>query len=461
MLALVAAAVVAAPAPRALPSASAAVYVPRLDKLSDVIWWMEIAGARSVLLRPDSWKSEFHPFLAVDPTRGESLASVGMDPAGAATVSYVGNVRVSCTTLKDAKRFVEKAQERLKNLGESYSAKADGATIVGAKVLDRVLAGYALKGNEACSAATQGESAEQALTQAAKLLSKPSTGGVWKAVSSLRGAAFVVTSYGAAGLRGKGNALTADGRTTRLPLPKLAGAGPSPYGGMTPSGMLFARARVSASEAASLVRAVTAQLRTVCHSCDGAQVRALADALGRELTGHVVVRADSVKVREPLKTPAGRFFAVKHAYAAEVVDGERARTLLDQLEKWPMARPSGSGFALSVNGGVMHVGVKDKHLYIGNDTGAVQALLDAIPASPAKMAHGAELTVDPKLVAKGLSQVSLLDVVASQELAGIFAAATELGPLLAASERITAWADSNADGTHAWQAVWTLAGTAR
>lgn len=461
MLALFVAAAMAAPAPRALPHASMAVYVPRLDKLSDVAAWMERAGAHSVLLRPDTWKGEFHPFLAVDPMRGDSLASVGMDPAGAATVSYLGNVRLSCTALKDAKRFAEKAQERLKTLGEPYSAKVDGATIVGAKVLDRVLAGYALKGNEACSAATQGESASQALEQAAKLLSKPSSGGVWKAVSSLPGAAFALTPYGAAGLWAKGDALTAQGRATHLVLPKLAGAGPSPYGGMTPSGMLFARARLHSSEAASLARAVAAQLFTVCPSCDRPLLEALAQALGRELTGNVVMRADSVKVRGMLKAPAGRFFAVKQAYAAEVVDGERARHLLEKLEQWPMARPSGSGFALSVDGGVVHVGVKDKHLYIGNDTAAVQALLDAIPPSPAKMAHGAELWVEPKLVAKGLSQVSLLDVVASQELAGLFAAATELGPLLAASERITAWADSTADGAHLWQAVWKLAGTGR
>jgi hypothetical protein len=81
-------------------------------------------------------------------------------------------------------------------------------------------------------------------------------------------------------------------------------------------------------------------------------------------------------------------------------------------------------------------------VFASNDPVVLEAAYKALPAAPAAQAHGAEVDVDPKLLAQGLAQVPLMDAVQSTELAGMLAAGAELGPLLLATERISGWADA-------------------
>jgi hypothetical protein len=67
-----------------------------------------------------------------------------------------------------------------------------------------------------------------------------------------------------------------------------------------------------------------------------------------------------------------------------------------------------------------------------------------------------DFTMDPKKVARGLSQVSLIDIMSNQQLAGLFAASAEAGPLLANSERLTGWLDSAPGGAHRFSLNWAL-----
>ncbi len=67
-----------------------------------------------------------------------------------------------------------------------------------------------------------------------------------------------------------------------------------------------------------------------------------------------------------------------------------------------------------------------------------------------------DFTADPKKVARALSQVSLMDIMSNQQLAGLFAASAEVGPLLSNSERITGWLDSAPGGGHRFSLTWTL-----
>ena len=82
-----------------------------------------------------------------------------------------------------------------------------------------------------------------------------------------------------------------------------------------------------------------------------------------------------------------------------------------------------------------------------------------MPAAAGKQAHGAEYGLDPALVARGLGQVPLADVLAVPELAAALAISAEGGPLLLASEKGTGWADSEGNALRG-QAVWTLKGAA-
>ena len=82
--------------------------------------------------------------------------------------------------------------------------------------------------------------------------------------------------------------------------------------------------------------------------------------------------------------------------------------------------------------------------------------ITALASASGKQTHGIEFVVDPKLVAKGLQQVPLLEAVQAPELAGLVAAGTELGPLLLASDRVSGYLDSAAGGVHTGRLVWQL-----
>ena len=109
-----------------------------------------------------------------------------------------------------------------------------------------------------------------------------------------------------------------------------------------------------------------------------------------------------------------------------------------------------------VAAGQVEVGRVGRHIVLGNDPEAIRAALDAVPSRPGKLAHGLEVFVEPRKLSRALSQVSLLDVMEARELAGIFAAATELGLLLSASERISGWVDSQGADAHRYSLRWTL-----
>jgi hypothetical protein len=455
MLALVAAVVLAA-GPRAHPAAHLSIYVPRLDKTAELTAFMRAAGQRTALLHPDSWRGEFHPLLYLDPTDPAALAAAGIDPTGSATLSYVADARVSCVTLKDVKRFEERVASRLSGAGAPWKSSADGVPLVGAASAGRVLVGYALKGKEACAVQGQGSNVQVLLNDLAKVVSKTSAGPEWKRAAALPGTAFVVSRYGSTGLKGTAQSLTAEGRTAKLPLPALDPAGPSPYALLAPSGLAFVRARVSAEGRGAMGRTLLAQLLDLCQACDPGAMTQVADAIVPRLTGDVLLRVDKAKVGETLRTQASRYFAVRHAWVVEVTESGEVAKGLAKLGEWKMVKKTLDGYAVSTRAGELLVGLVGTHLYVGNDAAAVKAALEGLDGKAGKLAHGAEFFVDPGLVAKGLSQIPLLDVMGSQDLAALFAVGTELGPLLSASERISGWVDPAPEGAHAFQATWVL-----
>lgn len=443
-------------APRAHPEASVSVYLPKLERAGALTRWFGAAGARAAIFRPESWRGEMHPLLFLDLSRPESFREGGIDFSGSMTVSYGKNLRMSCTELSDPQRFEERIGQRLLSLGERWEGKAEGVSLVGARARERVVAGYAIRGKEACAVSARGGSILPALELAARLLKKPSPPAWGKRALSVPGAALMVTQEGSCGLSAEGRSLTLDGRAMLAGLPGLSGKGPSPYASMVPSGLAFLRARVAPTETAALSRMAAAPILELCPACDPRATRELAETLSAQLTGSVLLRVDSFRPRESLKSAPARFFALRHVYLAELRQPEQAKQALSALAGFPGVRETASGYSLSVRGGELLVGVEGAHLYLGNDEGAIRAALQALPAQAAEMAHGAELVVDPPRVAQGLSQVSLLDVIASQELAALFATAIEIGPLLSASERMVGWADSAGRGEHRYRATWTL-----
>jgi hypothetical protein len=189
-------------------------------------------------------------------------------------------------------------------------------------------------------------------------------------------------------------------------------------------------------------------------------VEAVAQAVTQQLTGHLLVLVDSVQVKASLRTPEGRFFAPRQAIAAQVKDAAKLKEALAPLANFPGAQALADGYTLAVKGGSVSVRQKGPHLVFGNDEAVVKTLLDSVSDKSGKLPHAVDFTADPKKVSRGLSQVSLIDIMGHKQLAGLFAMSTEMGPLLAHSERLSGWLDSAPGGGHRFSLAWTLAASA-
>ncbi|WP_224361238.1 hypothetical protein [Hyalangium versicolor] len=443
----------AAPAPRATASANTVVHIPRLDKLSGLNAFMSRAGTYAALARPSTWSPEFHPFLSLDPMRPESLSTVGIDSTASATLSYVTRGKISCVRLTDAKLFQAKAQEALATGGEVKTATSKGITTASAP-RGTGRAGYALKGQDVCSFATLYDD-DDLLNETVKVLGKAPAPDA--RLGKLPGAVYVLQgSRMALGLDGTPEGLQVDGTATQLPLPPFQSSSASPYGAITLPGLLFSRAQVAPAGLTQAVGSVRASIQQLCTECPSDQVNAVTQALTQQLTGHLLVLVDSVQVKASLRTPEGRFFAPRQVIAAEVKDPSKVKEALAPLARFPGAQPLEDGYALALKGGSVLVRQKGNHLLIGNDEAVVKGLLQSLSDKGAKLPHAVDFTADPKRMARALSQVSLMDIMSNQQLAGLFAMSTEVGPLLANSERLSGWLDSAPGGAHRFSLSWAL-----
>ncbi|MFE8595360.1 hypothetical protein [Archangium violaceum] len=465
MLALVlAASLAAAPAPRAANSSGTVVHIPRLDAIQGVTAFLDRAGQHAALLRPIVWYAELHPWLSLDPSQPEALAGLGIDLSGPVTVSLRANGRISCTRLKDPKLFQEKAAGVLVSGSGKQEVKpttSGGVTTVSIPRESGGYAGYALKGQEACAFATTGggfvDDGQGAamVKEASRLVGKAPKPDA--RLGQLPGSVYVLLPGRGmvVGMEGNATELRLEGTATQLPLPPFQTTGTSPYGTMRPEGMLFSRAKVAPAGVGQAVGSVRALVQRACPACPPAAVSSVAQAVSERLTGNVLVMVDSVKSRPNLRTPEGRFFAPRQAIAAEVTDAAAMKAALAPVAKFPGAKALEDGYTLDVKGGTLFVRLKGKQLVMGNDEAVVQSLLGAVPQTGAKLPHAVDFTVEPKRLASGLNQVSLMDVVSDQQLAGLFTVGLELGPLLARSERISGWLDSTG-GAHRFSTLWTL-----
>ncbi|HEX5749604.1 MAG TPA: hypothetical protein VFZ09_25465 [Archangium sp.] len=463
---LLAASLAAAPAPRAASASGTIVHIPRLDALQGVTTFLDRAGQSAALLRPIVWYAELHPWLSLDPSQPETLAGLGIDPAGPVTVSLRGNGRISCTRLKDPKLFQQKAAGVLvsgSGKTEVKPATSGGVTTVSIPRESGGHAGYALKGQEACAFATTGGGfvddgqGPVMVKEVSRLVGKAPKPDA--RLGQLPGSVYVMLPGRGmvVGMDGSATELRLEGTATQLPLPPFQTTGTSPYGTMKPEGMFFSRSRVAPEGVSQAVGSVRALVQQACPACPPAEVSSVARAVSERLTGNVLVVVDSVRSRPNLRTPEGRFFAPRQAVAAEVTEAAAMKAALAPVAKFPGAKALEDGYALDVKGGTLFVRLKGKQLVMGNDEAVVQSLLGAVPQTGAKLPHAVDFTVDPKRLASGLNQVSLMDVVSDQQLAGLFTVGLELGPLLARSERISGWLDSTG-GAHRFSTLWTLPG---
>ncbi|HEY8206832.1 MAG TPA: hypothetical protein VIG99_05075 [Myxococcaceae bacterium] len=448
---LLALAVTAGPAPMpSVDGAEATILVARMDRMGRMVSFLERAGRYSTLLRPTAWVSELHPLVSFDPTRPDSIAAAGIDPAAGMAISLFPEGRVSCITILDPSRYEPPAQARLAQLGAVGRAKDAGASVVVAAVKGRAVAGYVMRGKISCS--TEGPRSEDLLRKTARALARPAKKAPWTSAAAAEDSAWFVSDTSTLQVTGKLDTLEVRGSSASTgAVPTLKPAGPSPYGAVPPSGLLMVRAKVAPDGVRTALGRMGAQLLAACEVCNPDVVGSLISSLRGELTGEVMLRVD--RMRTPpgsLRSRPARYFAVKHASLAEVAHPEVVSTALEALIKLGAVRTAQDAYALKAGtdaeAGTIYAGLAGKQLYLANDEQALKAALTAVTsAAPAPLPHGADVFVDPGLVSRALKQVSLLDLMSSRDLAPLVAAGTELGPLLSHSELLTAWID--ADGT--------------
>ncbi|HEX8539264.1 MAG TPA: hypothetical protein VF664_17490 [Cystobacter sp.] len=466
---VLAASLAASPQPRAATATETLVHIPRMDAIQGLTAFLERAGQPAALLRPDVWLAELHPFLSLDPRQPDTLTRAGIDPTGPLTLSMLASGRISCTRLADPKLFQERAAAMLLSANSKVtevkpSTSAGITSVLVARETGGDI-GYALKGKEACAFASlsggfvDDGQGKVLFKEASRLVSQ--TPKADARMAKLPGTLYVsLPRRGLTlGLDGSASALQVEGTSTALPLPAFQSSGTSPYGTMMPTGLLFSRAHLAPAGVSDTMETVRSTLQRICPSCPQAEVSSITRAVSGRLTGNVLMAVDGVRPRPNLRTPEGRFFASRQALVAEVTDPAAVKSALAPLAKFPGARALEDGYALDVKGGTLLLHLRGRHLALGNDETAAASLLSVVPAQGAKLPHAVTFTMDPARVASGLKQVSLMDVVADKQLAGVFTVGLELGPLLARSEDIEGWLDSLAGGGHRFSTRWTLPAT--
>ncbi len=436
----------AATPPRALPDAELVLFSPRLERVADTLPFFNAAGTRVALLRPQSWREFTHPIVQFDPTSESSMKTAGIDPTGGLTVSRLGDLEVACVGLSDVKAYEAACETTLKSQGVVTRKTIDGVAVVSTKdQLNRVLLAYAIKGKLSCAATNHGVTLEKVLPQLAKLVAstKPPQGAGYKAATEMPGVFSVIrpngSPAGAASLSTKGLTSTLDAQVGGLVSALATKGGTSPFAASAPQGLGVIKLRLTR---AGVGEAIDVFLRRIP---GGNALQAPVQAVAPLMTGNVLVFIHRVEVTNGLGTAEARFRALKMAVLVETTNGDAAKTALESVVEKQALRKFG-----------VQLGVSGATAYLSNDENALNAALAAVPETGSKQGHALELRVDPAMLARGLSQVSLVDAISNPALAGLLGAGAELGPLLLASETVTGWVDPMAGGAHKAQLTWPL-----
>ncbi|MFT3710672.1 MAG: hypothetical protein QM817_23870 [Archangium sp.] len=433
-------------APKAPGDAPVVGYAASIDKLASLLPFFEKAGTRSVLLRPENWKTDAHVLIDVDVTSLDALKLNGIDATGPLTRGQVGDAAMSCVRIANLDAYRKGCDAKLARLGEVFEKVESGVSVYATRdPIGRVMAAYTVQGKDSCALNGHGRSVETLLPMLAKATSKPATAPAWNLTSKVPGALqFVIpggATTGVAAMNVKELELTVDARVKNAPFAQFAGGGASPFGAFRSSGaMAVFRGRVSKAQVPTLVEQV------VRFMPGGAGLLPVAKQVAPYVTGNTAVLLSHVKVSQGLRTREARMFAVKAALLAEVSDAAAVKTLVDSLD----------GGLLRFAQGSLLVSLEGNVLVVANDESARAKAVAALASANGKQLHGLEFDIEPKAVAKGLQQVPLLEAVQAPELAALVAASTELGPLLVASEKINGWLDSASDATHVGKLVWQL-----
>lgn len=431
--------------PKAPPGADVITYAPKVDGVTQLLPFFQAAGTRSLIFKPETWAADAHPLINVNLLDKEALARSGIDGATALSRSQLGDVVVGCVTVKDVEAYRAACDAKLARMGDVFQKTENGVTLHGSRdPLGRVLVAYVLAGKESCAIAGHGRSIDAQLPALMKVVNKANTSPAITMASKVPGALQFIISTGSrnavVALNAKDLTLTADAKMKNIRINEFAGAGESPLGKFAPAGMTVVRARFKKDDMPNVVD------QLVRNFPGSSALLPVAKKIAPHLTGNTAGIASHAKVTTGLRTKEARFFALKMAMVAEVDDAAAVQAELNALD----------AKSLATREGTLLVSLSGKFLIVANDAETKTKAEAALANAAGKQAHGVEFVIDPRLVARGLQQVPLLEAVQSQELAGLVAAGSELGPLLLASKQLFGWLDSTGAQQHTARLTWEL-----
>ncbi len=430
-------------APRFPVQEEAVLYVPRLDAMTTLTPFFEAAGVHSRMLRPQSWGADAHPLITANLLDAGALAQSGIDGSQALTRFTFGEAAVSCVTVKDVTRYRAACDEKLQRMGEVFEKKVGGLAVRGSTdALGRVLVAYAMKGNESCAVNGNGRSVDALLPDLVKVLNTAVPAQVLTQAAKVPGPLQVLlpkgNPQGVVSLDAAGHTLTASALFKNTKSPK-ASPGASALGAFTVDGALVLRTRVAKAEVGALAKSLARELPGT------PTLSPLAEALTPYLTGAgAAVFSHAEVTKDGLRTKPLRFFAAKSALLVEVSDVAAVAAALEKVD----------ASALRFNEGTLTVSLHGNVLVLANDAGVKSRAVAALAKSAGKHVHAADFELRPELAAQALRQVPLTEALRAPELVIFVAVATELGPLLTASQSINGWLDSGANLTG--KLVWVL-----
>jgi len=455
----------AAPAPVAPKSAKLVLYVasPKTG-LPDLRSFLGQAGTRAPSLRPESLGRSLGSPLGADLLDPASLESVGIDATSPLTVSFSRQGSLTCFRIADAEALT-RASNAMAGAGQPVQEKHKGATLSGAAVRNVWRVGLLVKGKAGCFAVGEPD----ALPLLKDGVTALGGGGIAKAFAA-------ATAGMTAGILGYLKTPQASGAFEVVPTEKTllarghaqAGklsleppADADPLARFTVEAPVVATATLSrqllADPAGPAGTALSFLVHGACRACGPEVVPQGLAALQKHLSGSlavVVTRVDPSAAGAPF----AQYFLFPHAYLLALSNPAGAKDALISLAESMKGRGAelttvpgpGEGLHHKVTLGTRPVffGVSGRLLYVANDLAARDTSLGAASSfEPGKAAHAAQARLDGPRAAKALRRVNLLDIGKMAELAMLFAAGVEAGPLLAGSKDVSVWADPDKAGT--------------
>jgi hypothetical protein len=436
--------------PPADPEPALRLDVKQAADLGKLKSFLTSASRYAPVLQPGPLGRSLGSSLAIDLLDPSSWSGTGLDARGPAfaIVERGGAATVGLSVLKPA-QVLDRAAHSLVTLG-----KVEEEKLAGRKVEVAFAPGEGASRQPAGAVAAWGT---RALIHLAgndlslfkeQLTAKPTSAERFKGLTGelhLSGPAAVVA------LAASSTALAADGRWS-LGGSAVAAPRGDPLGAFAPRAIAWGRATLTPLGLreldpwlADLFDAL--QEEVACARCSAGALRPLLD----ELTGSVAFATTSIKPDQ-----AGPSSAIDRAGVAPstglavIKDPARARAILDAaVRQW--------GGVVSTLGGThwqvglphqqtLYLGLEGPVLYLSNSRESRDAVLASLAQASGQAQHPGEVHLDGVRLAKALGTLSVLDAARTNDLAILFGAAVEAGPLLEALGPVSATFDEDPAG---------------